>query len=376
MSRKLQSIIQDIKRLPGKHKRVLLAYASFANNDGGNVYPAKDNVAKKAGISRSAVYHNTEELLKVGILVPATSHVCRVPKCNKGETHFWGQQGKYTTVYDINLTALENDQTYLLLNQLKVGVLKQLNLFVSKQLKVGVLKLDTTQGLKKTPAPLGKTPDSSVSHETVINLPTNLSSGTLEDQRKAKPEDPKGVSPKKEQSQNREARIAARQMPSGAWVSEADLLERMGKCWEAFTHANNPTVAEVEMFSQIMAKCDDNTCLPESLMDFARTHIQAKKPGLWGHLQSVEGFHETICGEKVSVTNGLIAQYKACSRNRNECPTCLKKIQGMHCRAQGCKSWVTLGADGEPTDYCPGCMKSVPQYRRESGKHFMMASDL
>jgi hypothetical protein len=165
MSRKLVTLIKDNPRLPGKHKRVLEAYAAFANNDGTNIYPSKDKVAKKASISRSAVYDNSGDLLKVKILVPATSHTCRIEKCNKGATHYWGQHGKYTAVYNINLPALENEQTYLLLNQLKVGVQKQQKDGVQIQLKDGVLKLDTTQALKKTPAPLGKTQDSCASHE-------------------------------------------------------------------------------------------------------------------------------------------------------------------------------------------------------------------
>jgi hypothetical protein len=58
MSRKLVTTIQDIKGIPGKHKRVLLAWAAFANNDGTNIFPGKEKVAQKAGICRESVYRD------------------------------------------------------------------------------------------------------------------------------------------------------------------------------------------------------------------------------------------------------------------------------------------------------------------------------
>jgi hypothetical protein len=161
MSRKLVTLIQDNPRLSAKYKRVLEAYAAHANNDGTNIFASKEKVAKKVSLGRSAVYNNTPDLIRAGILVQATSHTCRVEACNKGGTHYWGQQGKYTVVYNINLSALQDDTTYLLLNQLKVPVPKQLNLFVRNQQKDGVRNLDATQALRTTPAPLGKEHDSS-----------------------------------------------------------------------------------------------------------------------------------------------------------------------------------------------------------------------
>ena len=117
MSSRLVTKIQDIKGMSGKHKRVLQAWAAFANNDGTNIFASKESVANKAGISRSTIYHNTEDLMKVGILVQAEKHTCKIPTCNKGGTHFTGRWGRYTVAYDINVSALENNQTLLLLNQ-------------------------------------------------------------------------------------------------------------------------------------------------------------------------------------------------------------------------------------------------------------------
>lgn len=162
MSRKLVSLIQDNPRLSAKHKRTLECYAARANNDGTNVFASKETLGKKASVSRSTIYHNTPDLIRVGILVQAKSHTCKVPSCNKGGTHYWGVHGKYTVVYNIDLAALENDETYLLLNQLKVPLPKQLNLFVQKRIKDGVEKLDATQSLRTTPVSLSEKIDSSV----------------------------------------------------------------------------------------------------------------------------------------------------------------------------------------------------------------------
>ena len=284
MSRKLVTTIKDNPRLSGKHKRVLEAYAAFANNDGTNIYPSKDKVAKKASISRSAVYHNTEDLLRVRILVPAASHTCKVEACNKGATHYWGQQGKYTTVYNINLPVLENGQTYLLLNQLTVDVPKQLNLFVQNQLKVGVqkqlkdgvLKLDATQALNPTPASLGKPLDSaalgkelnsSASHEAGIDLLTDQYC-VLSENDEDNPPDPwadeddvKRSQANQSQKQPQPLKDRVWEMPlSGTIITYAKLWGRMQLCWSAFRETR-PSDEEVLLFAEIMEKCD-NCCFP------------------------------------------------------------------------------------------------------------------
>src|SRR5712691_9442434 len=80
MSRKLATTIKD-SAVPGKYKRVLEAYAAFANNDGTNIYPAAKKLGAKAGCSPDTVYRNTPELIASTILVhPLTSETlaCRV----------------------------------------------------------------------------------------------------------------------------------------------------------------------------------------------------------------------------------------------------------------------------------------------------------
>ena len=108
-------------------------------------------------------------------------------------------------------------------------------------------------------------------------------------------------------------------------------------------------------------------------MDWAKTHIPAGK--LLGALRSVRGLHNAICGDKVSTTNGLLAQFKD-HTNPKECHICLKKVQGVNCATRGCKSWVELNDDGTPGEYCPGCIKKIPAYRRESGKRNILTSSI
>jgi hypothetical protein len=160
MSRKLQSQIQDIKGLPGKFKRILLAWASFANNDGKNIFPAKETVAERAGVSRWTIYDNSNILEAADVLQRAGSHMCKTERCNKGGTHWTSRHGHYTTVYKINVALLGNP-TLLLQRIAEATVAKSNSGTVGKTQPVTVGKPDTTQAVKETPAPHGN-PDSSV----------------------------------------------------------------------------------------------------------------------------------------------------------------------------------------------------------------------
>lgn len=160
MSRKLQSQIQDIKGLPGRFKRILLAWASFANNDGTSIFPAKDTVAERAGVSRWTVYDNTDILEAADVLQRAGSHTCRNERCNKGGTHWTSRHGHYTAVYKINVALLGNPT--LLLQKIAEATVAKSNSGTVGKIQPGTVgKPDATQALKETPAPLGN-PDSSV----------------------------------------------------------------------------------------------------------------------------------------------------------------------------------------------------------------------
>ena len=95
MSYKIRDQIAKLKGVPARHKRVLDAWASFADKDGTNIYASKEAVAERAGISRWTVYRNTNDLVGIGVLV------------DTGDTHKYGA-GHYTTVYRINTKMLQN----------------------------------------------------------------------------------------------------------------------------------------------------------------------------------------------------------------------------------------------------------------------------
>jgi hypothetical protein len=154
MSRKLATTIKD-SAIPGKYKRVLEAYAAFANNDGTNIRPSQQQLGNKAGTSRWTFGRNTAALIEAGILRRAQSHTCKVKECNKGTTHFTGTWGRYTLVYEIDISLLQNAERYLGAKQQKVNG--------AKCRKVMGANCYTTQALPLTPAPasLGITENSS-----------------------------------------------------------------------------------------------------------------------------------------------------------------------------------------------------------------------
>jgi hypothetical protein len=168
MSRKLQSQIQDIKGVPGRFKRILLAWASFANNDGTNIFPSKETVGDRAGVSRWTVYENTDILEAADVLQRAGSHVCRNDRCNKGGTHWTSQHGQYTVVYKINVAMLGNP-TVLLQKIKEATVAKSNSGTVGKTQPGTVAKLDTTRAVEETPAPLGIKQDSSVLTDGLVS---------------------------------------------------------------------------------------------------------------------------------------------------------------------------------------------------------------
>jgi hypothetical protein len=146
------------------------------------------------------------------------------------------------------------------------------------------------------------------------------------------------------------------EMPTGWVYGREEVLREMAACWQAFRRGTQPSDEEVRLFTEILAKCDDNSCFPSQPMEWAQAHIL--NPKLLGALRSVKGLHRAVCGEGVSSTNGLLAQYKDHCKNPKACGICLKKTQGIRCASQyGCKNWVELGWDGKPSKYCAQCAK-------------------
>jgi hypothetical protein len=144
MSMKLVTKIKDIKGIPGKSKRVLEAWAAFANHDGTNIFASKESVASKAGISKWTVFRNTDDLVAVSVLLEAQSHTCKTEECDKGAWHYAGN-GHYTRTYNINVAELQN-ATQLVEKLSSKMLLGQ----GSKMPKSKVAKSHATQSLKET----------------------------------------------------------------------------------------------------------------------------------------------------------------------------------------------------------------------------------
>jgi helix-turn-helix protein len=136
----------------------------------------------------------------------------------------------------------------------------------------------------------------------------------------------------------------------GKWVSSDEIVDQMGECWSAYK-TETPTGAEFNLFVEVLKKCDDNTCCPHELIDYAKTHMP---PKLIGGLRSVKGLHNAVCGDNVSTTNGLIAQYKDHFAAIADCWICLKKVKDILCGRCG-KNSVFLLPDGSPSQYCKQC---------------------
>jgi len=71
----------------------------------------------------------------MGILVPAASHACKVPGCNRGRTHFTGTHGSYTLAYNIGverLTFLQNAERQVSAKCLKVNSAKSIKVPLGK----------------------------------------------------------------------------------------------------------------------------------------------------------------------------------------------------------------------------------------------------
>jgi hypothetical protein len=154
MSFKLQDRIQSIKGMPGKYKRILLAIARRAKNDGTNMYASKKDLADLAGVSKWTVFRNLDDLIGAGIVVEASEHTCSNKNCDKKNYHFCGN-GHYTVPYNLDVATLQN-ATQLLKEQGS----KMPKVQGSKMPKTKVAKCDAKQGLYK-PASLGSQDEAS-----------------------------------------------------------------------------------------------------------------------------------------------------------------------------------------------------------------------
>jgi hypothetical protein len=136
--------ISKLEDVPRRHKDVLHNWATFGDPDGTNIFPEKDSVAKRAGVSRWTVYRNTKDLIEAGALV------------DTGEKHYW-PGGHWTTVYRIDVSMLQNKtllgeklRSKMLLEKCESHVAK-CNKPCSKMPKSHVAKCDATYPLDLLP---------------------------------------------------------------------------------------------------------------------------------------------------------------------------------------------------------------------------------
>lgn len=156
MSFKLQDRIQGVKGLPGKYKRLLLAMAKHARNDGTNIYTSKQTLADEMGVDRKTVYRNMEVVLVTGLVIEAASHVCRNEFCPKADRHYTEHGNHWTQAYNIDLVALQNVMPLLKKSRPKVSQRSRDILSKSR-----VPKCHANLGIEN-PAPLGANLESSV----------------------------------------------------------------------------------------------------------------------------------------------------------------------------------------------------------------------
>jgi hypothetical protein len=381
MSFKIINIIKRKTKMPRGVKRVFEAYVSFGNANGTSIRPSKESVAAAADVGRETVWRHTKWLVDNGLLV----HVSDPDQPDGKARHYYGN-GHYSFVYHVGLEALATLQNATLLSKKQRSKMQRGQR--SKMQQTNVAKCHATIPSNPTLASLRSglnqtLLDPSVVSTTGIDLPTDQYSTQAELEEEATPPNPwaddeelGGSQAKKEQQQPQQP-IQNRtwEMPySLAVITYAQMWSRMAQCWSAFAPSTGtrPSDEEVSLFSEVMAKCDENTCYPDDVMDWAKTHMP---PKLVGGLRSVKGLHNAVCGEKVSTTNGLIAQFKDHGSPKN-CPICQKKVQGVRCANGNCQSWVTLLEDGTVTEHCPGCIRKLPQYRTSPQYRMILTGDI
>jgi DNA-binding transcriptional regulator YhcF (GntR family) len=69
MSYKLvDQIIRKSRAASGSVKAVLIAMATYAEDDGTNIFPAMNNLADDAGVGERTAYRAVDELLELGLI--------------------------------------------------------------------------------------------------------------------------------------------------------------------------------------------------------------------------------------------------------------------------------------------------------------------
>ena len=330
MSYKIVDAIKKTRGVPGRIKRVLEAYASFADKDGTNIFASKEAVARRAGVSRDTVYRNTEDCLRIGVLVPARNHTCRQRRCNKGMTHFTGTQGHYTCVYFIDLALLQNAET-----QVSAKCRKD---YVAKCRKVHSAKSDTTRSLKD-PAPLTTFADDPSATRSVAAMNERMY---------------EGFPPPAEENLEPPEVCEQENLPvlqNGEPCTDEVVLDHLRRCFPAYRTAM-PSPEDYRLMREVVVTCDEGCCYPSDLVAHAERHNADPRyvP------RSVRRLHAAVCGPNVSVTDSLLQRHKRhCAPDCRECRARLKDAKCQRCGKQ-----AAVQPDGTAT-YCSECLRLTQQ---------------
>lgn len=335
---------QEYVREKGREKMTLsyVYWAMFHRSGKGNVFELEEELfLGDLGISHPALFAARTALTKDGWLV-------NVPQFNQGKRGVtkW-VVNTVATVNSVDTSTTVNSTTVISTSVKSVGVGSVYNTVVLHSL--GALEnQNPNASTSSVPQKQGST------SSAATDLPTNQllvadaagESKTLQ------------TSSVKDHESATEDKTKANPTPDGyetswgTWVSQEEVLGHMENCWSAYK-TDQPTVAEFNLFVEIMRKCDQHSCSPEQAVDFAKTHMPTK---LVGGLRSVKGLHNAVCGDNVSTTNGLIAQYADHYAAIADCWMCLKKVKDILCERCG-KTSVFLLPDGSPSKYCKKCGK-------------------
>jgi hypothetical protein len=357
MSRKLATAIKE-SAIPGKYKRILEAYASFANNDGTNIRPSQKQLGKRAGTSDDTVQRNTPDLLASTILRRAETHTCKVSSCNKGSWHFTGTWGRSTKVYEIQIENMQNAASYLTAKCDLVNA--------AKCRKVKAAKCGTTQALRTTPVPSspGITDNSSVlanglvskevSEAPLASLTTSLG------QENQKPPEAMGALPEQTKPSDDLWSMDSEQ----AWLKQEPIpywSDALGRGLEI----NEVVIAE-ELYLDLIATGNmheaDVVTLAEITLAYQTDHQHGqaviRQVWHWNHLHKKESLRfRTIQGLAKAMRSGsdnnIVIQWN--EHNTLDCPKCKKLRKCVQCGLLDDGTEIDPGRDYPDTYLHKGC---------------------
>lgn len=168
---------------------------------------------------------------------------------------------------------------------------------------------------------LSEIPEPSETHETT-NLPNHqqgadapLNGHAQERENHIGNSNGSSDAPEKFFGDGQEVTVGRDDYSSDPVVKRAWTLEQLARCFPAYRNNGNASklsLDELRMMYEVCLACDSACLYPHELLDHAKKHnTRADQQGLVP--RSVRQLWNAVCGPSVSVTNGILAQYKACA---------------------------------------------------------------